>query len=172
MAVREQVVRRVLKEKLIQEPETSFLSLRECALRWTHLVDSKTKIAHIDSETDVKNSGVSKNCAVANSDNEEVCAGQPKGTRNFLNHPVPPSGVVKLREEMGQLKECFEQFMNVQLRPNASENYSWQQRITTHFQVGPQAPFAFRERQQRVIRCVMCVKIGHIQSPYVSSDQR
>lgn len=52
-AVSEDSVRRVLKKRVIQEPEVSFLELRECALRWTDMKKPKNKISQIDSGLDV-----------------------------------------------------------------------------------------------------------------------
>lgn len=105
VAVREGGVRRVPKEKPIQEAKTSFLSLRECTLRWTDLVDSKVKIAHINIETDVNNEA-KMDCVVANNVvNKEACVGQPECTRNVLDHTVPPTEVDKLRENFNGIVE-------------------------------------------------------------------
>lgn len=79
---------------------------------------------------------VGNNIATMNSSvvEKEVFVGHPRCNTTVSNNPIPPSVEDKLREEMGQLKEHFEFFMNVQLSTVASENYSWRPLVSTPFQ--------------------------------------
>lgn len=90
------------------------------------LVDSE---AVINGDT-IVNSGVNS---------RNACVGDPEIVRNSprdtSNKPAPQSlKIEQLRKVMGQLRGQFIDFMNGQLRPGASHNYSWRRNAPPHFQ--------------------------------------
>lgn len=48
-AVREEVVRKTVQEKLLQNPDVPFIKLRELAMRWTNSGTSKNRVVQVDS---------------------------------------------------------------------------------------------------------------------------
>lgn len=49
-AVTEEMVRKVLKERLLREPTVPFVELHELAIRWTELSKNRVRVSNVDGD--------------------------------------------------------------------------------------------------------------------------
>lgn len=49
-AVTEEMVRKVLKERLLREPTVQFVELHELAIRWTELSKNRVRVSNVDGD--------------------------------------------------------------------------------------------------------------------------
>lgn len=86
-SVTEENVRRLLKERVLQEPEVKFRELGKCALRWTNMRTTEVKINLLNSEAILASGAVTNSDAVVNNgaNSGSVCVREPSnGVRNNI----------------------------------------------------------------------------------------
>lgn len=86
-SVTEENVRRLLKERVLQEPEVKFRELGKCALRWTNMRTTEGKINQLNSKAVLDSGAVTNSDAVVNNgaNSGSGCVREPSnGVRNNI----------------------------------------------------------------------------------------